>query len=229
MHRSAPYGRAVRLLKKHKAPDEVIRCFTELFDINGRLDSAMKSPADDLLLDACKRFGFSAIYETNRAPRHIRARLLDHQHVSYAADCSPDPESGDAPAREQGFRRGYDQGFGEACRRMQKREPISVIAAREKEIHAWRIAPVQTIGSYPGAAEEVPDLGLAERCVSPRLRYKVLTRDRGRCQLCGRSATDGVTLEVDHKISLAAGGPNDEDNLWTLCAECNRGKSSDCM
>lgn len=56
-------------------------------------------------------------------------------------------------------------------------------------------------------------------------RFAILKRDGYRCQLCGRSARDGVTLEIDHKIARSKGGTNDPSNLWTLCATCNNGKS----
>jgi hypothetical protein len=59
--------------------------------------------------------------------------------------------------------------------------------------------------------------------VNNRLRIEILTRDGSRCQICGRSPkTDSkVVLQVDHKIP---GGPATDDNLWTLCRECNHGK-----
>jgi len=59
------------------------------------------------------------------------------------------------------------------------------------------------------------------------LRYKVLRRDRFRCVTCGRSpATDLVcVLHVDHILAFARGGKTREDNLRTLCDECNLGKS----
>lgn len=56
-------------------------------------------------------------------------------------------------------------------------------------------------------------------------RFDVLQRDNFRCQLCGRSAPNGAVLEVDHRTARALGGTDDLDNLWTLCWECNRGKS----
>jgi 5-methylcytosine-specific restriction endonuclease McrA len=31
-----------------------------------------------------------------------------------------------------------------------------------------------------------------------KLRYKVLSENNGKCQACGRSAADGVVLNVDH-------------------------------
>lgn len=57
-----------------------------------------------------------------------------------------------------------------------------------------------------------------------KLRFAVLRRDSYRCQLCGRDASDGIKLEVDHKIPVAKGGTDDLLNLWTLCFDCNRGK-----
>jgi 5-methylcytosine-specific restriction endonuclease McrA len=65
----------------------------------------------------------------------------------------------------------------------------------------------------------------ARRSVSPRMRFAVLRRDTYACQLCGATAADGVVLEIDHQIPISKGGTNDEANLWTLCRDCNQGKS----
>jgi hypothetical protein len=64
------------------------------------------------------------------------------------------------------------------------------------------------------------------RSISLSLRYKVLSRDRFRCVKCGRSpATDlNVVLHIDHKDPWSKGGPNTEENLRTLCFDCNLGK-----
>jgi 5-methylcytosine-specific restriction endonuclease McrA len=60
------------------------------------------------------------------------------------------------------------------------------------------------------------------------LRYKVLCRDRFRCQICGRSpAKDfGVEIHVDHIIPWSKGGTNTEQNLRVLCFDCNLGKGA---
>jgi 5-methylcytosine-specific restriction endonuclease McrA len=61
-----------------------------------------------------------------------------------------------------------------------------------------------------------------------RLRYHALVRDGGRCLCCGRAASDGVTLNVDH-IKPRKKYPHlalDLDNLQTLCASCNWGKGA---
>lgn len=58
------------------------------------------------------------------------------------------------------------------------------------------------------------------------IRYDVLKRDGGRCQLCGMSSHDGIILNVDHikprrkfpALALSI------DNLQTLCSSCNWGK-----
>ncbi len=60
------------------------------------------------------------------------------------------------------------------------------------------------------------------------LRFKVLQRDRFRCQLCGRSpATElGCKLHVDHIVPYSKGGKTTFENLQALCAECNVGRSN---
>lgn len=60
--------------------------------------------------------------------------------------------------------------------------------------------------------------------VDRSVRIKVFERDNYRCQICGRGAQDGVTLEVDHIIPRAKGGSNNINNLQVLCFDCNRGK-----
>jgi hypothetical protein len=56
--------------------------------------------------------------------------------------------------------------------------------------------------------------------VPPRVRRKVLARDRNRCRApgCGRTRF----LEVHHVIPRAKGGTNREENLMTLCGACHR-------
>lgn len=62
--------------------------------------------------------------------------------------------------------------------------------------------------------------------IAPRLRFEVLRRDGFRCTYCGRTATEGAVLHVDHLIPVASGGPGELDNLVTACSDCNLGKSS---
>jgi hypothetical protein len=57
------------------------------------------------------------------------------------------------------------------------------------------------------------------------LRFDVFKRDSYCCQICGAKQINGATLEVDHKVPVTKGGNNDMSNLWTLCFDCNRGKS----
>jgi hypothetical protein len=61
---------------------------------------------------------------------------------------------------------------------------------------------------------------------SNRLRFKVLNRDHFQCQVCGRSQEkDGVGVEVDHIEPYSKDGETVLENLWTLCRDCNQGKS----
>jgi 5-methylcytosine-specific restriction endonuclease McrA len=58
-------------------------------------------------------------------------------------------------------------------------------------------------------------------------RVKIMARDSFRCVFCGRSPDeDGVKLEVDHIVPVAKGGSRHENNLQTLCYDCNRGKGA---
>jgi 5-methylcytosine-specific restriction endonuclease McrA len=58
-----------------------------------------------------------------------------------------------------------------------------------------------------------------------KLRFEVFARDEFTCQYCGRSAGEGVILQIDHIKPTSKGGTNDKDNLITACKECNMGKS----
>ncbi len=60
--------------------------------------------------------------------------------------------------------------------------------------------------------------------MTPALRYDVMKRDGFRCVLCGRSASDGIKLHVDHIVPIARGGKTIKSNLRTLCEDCNLGK-----
>ena len=62
------------------------------------------------------------------------------------------------------------------------------------------------------------------RGISKTSRIEILDRDNYTCQTCGAKAPH-VELHVDHKQPLSKGGTNKKSNLWTLCAECNLGKS----
>lgn len=63
--------------------------------------------------------------------------------------------------------------------------------------------------------------------ITPSVRYRIMRRDNFRCCLCGRPAASGIELEVDHVIPISRGGSSDEENLQTLCRDCNRGKGVD--
>jgi rubredoxin len=65
--------------------------------------------------------------------------------------------------------------------------------------------------------------------IKPSLRFEILKRDNYRCQMCGVTAKDGATLEIDHIHPVSKGGTNEPDNLQVLCRECNAGKGAQCQ
>jgi hypothetical protein len=68
----------------------------------------------------------------------------------------------------------------------------------------------------------------APRSIPLALRYKILSRDRFRCVICGASPAKDVSVElhVDHIHPWSLGGQNVEENLRTLCIKCNLGKGA---
>lgn len=65
-----------------------------------------------------------------------------------------------------------------------------------------------------------------KRTISLSLRYKVLHRDKSRCQKCGRTPNDGIKLHIDHIIPHSKNGLTVLSNLRTLCSKCNIGRSN---
>lgn len=62
--------------------------------------------------------------------------------------------------------------------------------------------------------------------LTSKIKARIRNRDGYRCQACGRGVDDDVILHVDHKVPITWGGTNLDDNLWTLCDECNLGKKN---
>ncbi len=67
---------------------------------------------------------------------------------------------------------------------------------------------------------------IERRKMSDSLRFKILKKYDYKCQLCGKTAKDGVALHVDHIKPIAKGGLTTESNLWVLCDRCNLGKGT---
>lgn len=69
--------------------------------------------------------------------------------------------------------------------------------------------------------------------VPPKQRFRILKRDQYRCQTCGITSQE-TTLHVDHKTSIKDATTqgwnkqqiNADENLWTLCENCNLGKGT---
>lgn len=91
---------------------------------------------------------------------------------------------------------------------------------------------IATAPQTPSPALEMPAVKATSdntpRSISLALRYNVLNRDRFRCVICGRSpAKDpNIELHIDHIFPWSKGGQNTEDNLRTLCFDCNLGKGA---
>jgi len=67
--------------------------------------------------------------------------------------------------------------------------------------------------------------------IKPKLRSRILERANGRCEVCGKGPESGCVMHVGHVLSVDQGLTqgmtelelNDEENLISLCDECNLG------
>ena len=220
-----PKGKAssyVRVLERLGASDEQVQNFLELVKISEcypRSDGTLEE-LDRLFLDNCKNYNFAKPFDTKNEKAYFRPNILPSTCSDRHGDMYGWGEEFN-PNDEQAYRRGYEHGFDEA-RRMSLEH--SDLEERQKEIHAWRFSQVWFGASRPGTVEPF-DLRISFRSSLPaRLRWTILERDGRRCVVCGASAADGVSLHVDHIVSVYNGGTNDPGNLQTLCAPCNFGK-----
>jgi hypothetical protein len=85
--------------------------------------------------------------------------------------------------------------------------------------------PTGYFGPENDKDDEISPEKTLRESISVRRRFDIMNRDGFRCQLCGASSADGTQLHIDHRVPLAKGGSNEDDNLWTLCGHCNLGKS----
>lgn len=76
------------------------------------------------------------------------------------------------------------------------------------------------------AGRRWPVVRTGERAPIPwPLRASIYDRDSRTCKTCGWYGAEGH-LELDHCIPWSAGGPDDSDNLRTLCSSCNQRRSN---
>lgn len=69
------------------------------------------------------------------------------------------------------------------------------------------------------------------REVAPPVRKRIYERDGWVCAMCGvgvSAAQDITRAQCDHKVPADRGGPSTEDNLQTLCLQCNLKKRQAC-
>ena len=106
----------------------------------------------------------------------------------------------------------------------------AALGAFIKYVNQEPLADQEIISEKSGTETSTPQIApvATPRSISLSLRYKVLSRDRFRCVICGRSpAKDpNIELHVDHILPWSRGGQNTEENLRTLCFDCNLGKGA---
>lgn len=57
--------------------------------------------------------------------------------------------------------------------------------------------------------------------MTPQRVARIFAANDGRCHCCGRKLGPADDYEIDHKIALARGGTDDDDNLAPICEGCH--------
>ncbi len=129
------------------------------------------------------------------------------------------------------------QHYGRQPRRSELAYEPSTISQSpyNRRFGSWSGALSAFVEYANGSDAETPlaqGVGIVRRATgrdpSLRLRWRVLLRDRFTCCACGASPAlaPGVELHVDHVVAWSKGGETVLENLQTLCALCNLGKSN---
>ena len=58
------------------------------------------------------------------------------------------------------------------------------------------------------------------------VRARILRRDKGLCQACLARGRIAEAREVDHVVSRANGGSEQDSNLQAICADCHKAKTA---
>ena len=224
----------LRLLRRLEGPPEVYNKFLALIETDEQisLPETVNENVDHHFLMACCEYNYTKPFEADGLKRSVRASFISEERPEHCADIALRDISNRAEAIEQAYRRGYVSGFAHVRQLLEQwnfQLPENLrakIKLKEDSLQAWRVRRIQILGSHPGSKEEIAWEKISIReSISPSLRYRILERDKFRCQFCGQSPKiDGIALHIDHRVSIAEGGSNSEDNLWTLCEQCNFGK-----
>jgi len=59
-----------------------------------------------------------------------------------------------------------------------------------------------------------------------KLRRRILARDQYLCHPCRKAQAITPATQVDHIVSKAKGGTDDESNLQAICGECHKQKTA---
>jgi 5-methylcytosine-specific restriction enzyme A len=63
--------------------------------------------------------------------------------------------------------------------------------------------------------------------VPPRVRLRILEREKGICHLSGRKITPADQWDLDHKVALINGGEHRESNLFPALRDKHREKTAE--
>lgn len=121
----------------------------------------------------------------------------------------------------------YERKFGSWRAALEKF--VENINSKEDGVEVKPFTPRKSIKrTLPIQPEKVSQSKRTNRTANLRQRFRVMKRDGFKCILCGASPAlnPGCELHIDHIVPWSCGGETTEENLRTLCSNCNLGKSN---
>jgi hypothetical protein len=126
--------------------------------------------------------------------------------------------------------------YGRQPRRRELSLPPSriTISPYVRRFQSWRkafekfVEYANAVDIGPSDITEIVAERRTARDPSLRMRFRVMQRDNFSCRACGASpaSSPGIVLHIDHIKPWSRGGQTVEQNLQTLCEQCNLGKGN---
>lgn len=93
---------------------------------------------------------------------------------------------------------------------------IPVVRSDKRDPKGWRKVGAEKPVDVPKASKRKRRRGAR---VGPERRKALYERDGWKCVTCGEDDVEKLTL--DHRVPQSKGGDNSDENLQTMCEDCN--------
>lgn len=101
---------------------------------------------------------------------------------------------------------------------MSEEEALALVKKCTKKLKGFQVI------SNSGMCEVTETDKITRRSFTAQERHDIYTRDKGKCQICGKFVPPDE-FTIDHITPISRGGDYDYDNLQCCCKKCNQSKA----